>query len=305
MFEFLRQNYEASPYPEVKIRAARAANVLSIGSPWMEIEVEFDQETSSVKMDWLALHEYPLVQLIAKGRKSPFSGVTPATPIDLNFAIEATRVGSSYDSMMLFTLLRLKRLRFLQTSPDHRAFARRLPFLTKAGFIHALQQTHYVTLHASAALFPALETFVEAKDLILKFIKAEKGHDRLMKKALKALDAEPDLNAVLPATRSLMELLQKAARKNPTAFSVLVSAFESDPFSEEDPLARALIDAGFVKAAAPVDQHHQINREDGHAMVGLEFLTRRPAISKAELCETFAMLQDFEELSSQMVRELK
>jgi hypothetical protein len=297
MRAFLEENYVVRAYPEVETRSVPGhPEQIQIATPWIELEVQCDEPHA--ELDWIEFINFPVINILARDCDI---GMVAAIPDDRRLSTEEilalSKVGSLHDTLTVFTLLRLNRLRAASQSQALNSYFDGLNYHKKEDFIRALQQAHYVTSHCLMAVTPALTAFPEAHDLIDSFLKEEDGHDRLMERALAALGAQVNRALVSSETREVIALLETAARTNPTGFAVLVSAFEGNPYADEDPLARAMKDAGFHKASTPVSMHHRINRDHGHPLVGLWFLTRRSRAGEDEVREACMMLERFITLS--------
>ena len=135
-----------------------------------------------------------------------------------------------------------------------------------------VRQNHYVTEQCQNALKPALFIAQQAAPMIEEFIDAERGHDKILGKALKHLQANPKEVAVSLQTKALMALLTYVAERNFLAFAMAVDAFERNNYEEIDPIAKLLIDGGFEKAADFINLHMKINDQGEHENVAQQFL---------------------------------
>lgn len=135
-----------------------------------------------------------------------------------------------------------------------------------------VRQNHYVTEQCQAALDPARTTALQASPLVEEFMAAERGHDKILRKALLHLGKQPEEVPVSIQARALMALLQYLGQRNFLAFTMAVDAFERNNYEEADPLAQLLEKGGFDKAADFVNLHMKINDSGNHENVAQQFL---------------------------------
>ena len=141
--------------------------------------------------------------------------------------------------------------------------------------IKIVRQNHYVTQRCESVLRPALDLAQNAREDVLAFIKAEAGHDVLLRRSLKSLsvDRPNEIPPVAPI-ELLMDLFEYAARNNFLAFAMIVDIFERTSHDGQDPLAQVLTDGGFEQAAKQIDIHREINDSGEHENVALDFLSK-------------------------------
>jgi hypothetical protein len=141
-----------------------------------------------------------------------------------------------------------------------------------ASVARIVRQNHYVTKYCMLALTPALSLAQKAKPVVDDFIKAERGHDKILEKALFHVGVSPKDIEVRLQTRALMAALYYVAGRNFLAFAMAVDAFERNNFEEIDPIAKLLIDKGFAKAGKFINLHMKINDQGSHDNIARQFL---------------------------------
>jgi hypothetical protein len=154
-----------------------------------------------------------------------------------------------------------------------------------------LRQNHYVTEQCQQALRPALFIAQQAAPFIDEFMTAERGHDKILTKALLHLGAKPDDIEVTVQTKALMALLTYMAERNFLAFAMAVDAFERNNYEEIDPMAKLLIDAGFEKSADFINLHMKINDQGGHENVAQQFLRFMAPCDRAYALEALRLME--------------
>lgn len=142
----------------------------------------------------------------------------------------------------------------------------------RAALASLVRQNHYVTERCQEALKPALDIAQNAKKQIAEFMEAERGHDKILNKALVNLSYEPSDIAVSPETKILMGILKYLASRNFLAFAMAIDAFERNSYEDADPIAKLLANAGFDKSADFINLHMKINDEGEHDNVAMGFL---------------------------------
>ncbi|HXW52750.1 MAG TPA: hypothetical protein VEL47_01465, partial [Myxococcota bacterium] len=105
----------------------------------------------------------------------------------------------------------------------------------RTSIARVVRQNHYVTEHCMASLRPALCIAGQALPMVEDFMQAERGHDKILKKALFFLGTTPEEIEVSLQTRVLMAVLGYVAGRNFLAFAMAVDAFERNNFAEIDP----------------------------------------------------------------------
>ena len=141
------------------------------------------------------------------------------------------------------------------------------------------------------SLAPALETAQNARTEVRGFIRAEKGHDVILERAMKALGLSPDAVPVIDPVLVLMELFKVIAERNFLAFSMVVDMFERSSYRSEDPLATLLLEGGLAKAAHQIDLHREINDSGGHENVGLGLLGSMAAVDQTYATEALRLAE--------------
>lgn len=148
--------------------------------------------------------------------------------------------------------------------------------LDKQGFTTSVacivRQNHYVTQYCMWALTPALSLAQRAEPVVKDFIKAERGHDKILEKALFHVGVSPKDIEVRIQTKALMAALYYIAGRNFLAFAMAVDAFERNNFEEIDPVAKLLMDKGFEKAGKFINLHMKINDKGNHDNIAQQFL---------------------------------
>ena len=174
--------------------------------------------------------------------------------------------------------------------------------LPQEGFVQAaariVRQNHYVTQKCGEALAPAVQIAQSAKPQVEDFIKAERGHDRLLALTLKSLSQEPESLPVTANTAALMALLTLCAERNFLAFALVVDFFERSSYQSSDPMAQLLEGGGFHEAAKQINRHMEINDAGGHENVACGFLEPMAfcdpeyAVEAIHLAETVSLVMN-------------
>lgn len=154
-----------------------------------------------------------------------------------------------------------------------------------------VRQNHYVTEHCQEALQPALDIAQSAAPLIKDFMAAERGHDKILKKALFHLGKAPEDVPVSAETCALMSTLKYLAGRNFLAFAMAVDAFERNNYEESDPIAKLLNEGGFSKAAEFINLHMKINDNGGHENVAIGFLESMALVDRAYALEALKLME--------------
>lgn len=205
------------------------------------------------------------------------------------------------DPMTFQALLARRRLKYEVTSGRKRAFLEELNGMPKEIFLETagrvLEQAHYVTRNADDILASAASNFPEARDLIERLRREERGHDRFISGAIVALSGDACKGEVLQSVRLDMALFALAASHSLLAFACMLSAFEGIP-SDDDPLALILEQRGYAEAASGLRAHWRANKLHGHEGIAEELCSRAsvPDGDEADFCgrliELSAFLQD-------------
>lgn len=159
-----------------------------------------------------------------------------------------------------------------------------------------VRQNHYVTEQCYGALKPSLALAQHAAPLIEKFMNEERGHDKILAKALSHVGVSAESVPVTVQTKALMYMLKYCATRNFLAFSMAIDAFERSNYQEIDPLAQLLLKGGFDKAAEFVNLHMKINDDGKHENIAAQFLLcmnlcdRDYALEALRLMEILSML---------------
>lgn len=154
-----------------------------------------------------------------------------------------------------------------------------------------LRQNHYITEKCNEALVPALTIAQSSAPLVEAFMKEERGHDKILAKALFHVGKQAEKVEVCLQTRALMMLLKFMAGRNFLAFSMAIDAFERNNYQNVDPLAQLLINGGYEKAAEFANLHMKINDEGGHENVAGQFLASMDLCSKEYALEALRLME--------------
>lgn len=128
-----------------------------------------------------------------------------------------------------------------------------------------IRQTHYITNTFEKCMSLSLDSFQQARELIIGFIEEEKGHDRLMEASLRELGCNnPNLLKPFATTTLVMNIFKWAASYSPLAFTLLIGYFEGADYQDTDPLAEVLKVSSKPKAARGYALHHEINKNEQH-----------------------------------------
>ena len=172
-----------------------------------------------------------------------------------------------------------------------------------------MRQNHYITQKCEWVLTAAFDLAQNAKTEVEEFVSAEKGHDKILDKALSSMGFKADEVKALDSTIVLMELFYLIAKKNFLAFSMVVDIFERTSYLEEDPFAAVLQKGGQTSAAAKIETHREINDMGGHENVAIEFLSNMKPVNQnysieaVRLAELLTIVIHF--ISLETIDELK
>ncbi len=216
---------------------------------------------------------------------------------DLDATLQFCQTPQGYDPLSLLSVARRFHLiDLLQGNPLAEAMAliRTFPANSerhRQATAIIVRQNHYVTSRCDSSLAPAVAIAQSAASAVSEFINAEKGHDKLLEKALRSLVADPQTVPVLPATAMLMDLLQLSASRNLLGFALAVDIFERASYSEKDPLAAFLADGGYDRAAKQIDVHKKINDSGDHENVSLGLLAQMAAVDRDYATEALRLAE--------------
>lgn len=195
---------------------------------------------------------------------------------DNEAALSFATIGHDIHPESLFSIARRFHLLELLNSDDgikiFQEIKKLAPNEFKKAVTRLVRQNHYVTEKCQESLLPAVSLAQQARGLVEDFMKEERGHDKLLKKALNELGETPENIKVTKQTKGLMQVLKFAAQRNFLAFSMAIDAFERSNFDDTDPIARLLIVGGFDKAAHYLNAHMNINDHGNHDNVAKKFL---------------------------------
>jgi len=172
-----------------------------------------------------------------------------------------------------------------------------------------VRQNHHITQKCDPTLRAALPLAKGAEKMVLDFIQAESGHDKILLKALTALGVTPDSVPALDVTVALMDVFQIAARRNLLGFAMIVDIFERTSYQEEDPMTSLLKSGGEERAGRQMDIHRAINDSGGHENVALGFLANMKSVDEAYASEALFLAElvtlIIHQVSSETLRFLK
>ncbi len=312
--------------PQDADRAGRIAKKISAG------QISADDLND---INWLfsSLSSYPFAYVLP--RPSPFGTdqhVTSATTLNLNSPRE-TLAGLGLDSNVALThdwtwdtdaalgfsktdagfdpetLFSVARRFHLLNDMDNNKTAELLTFMGtlpkgsaefRDNSALVMRQNHFITEKCEAVLSAALPLAQNAEGSIREFIQAEKGHDKILSRALHSLGADAQQVPVLDCVRVLMELFQLIATRNLLAFSMVVDIFERTSYHGNDPFAKVLQDGGEILAASQIELHRDINDSGGHENVAIGFLKDMQPVSADYAVEALRL----SELLTQVIHQL-
>ncbi len=200
--------------------------------------------------------------------------------VDASLEFSRVRPDAGHDPYTLLTVAR--RFHQLDAIQDNRNadVVAAIGALPKGSEAHTwacallVRQNHFVTQMCDSSLEPALAVARGARAQVEEFRQAERGHDRLLEKAMKTLVADPESVPALASARALMETLRLSASRNLLGFAMVVDIFERSSYHEEEPLSVLLKANGFETAAKQIEVHKKINDAGEHENVSLSFLKR-------------------------------
>ncbi|WP_141735036.1 hypothetical protein [Oligoflexus tunisiensis] len=214
---------------------------------------------------------------------------------DAEAALEFSILGERIHPESLFSVIRRFHLLEVMENDKGSEIFQKIESLPKSSFQVAagllIRQNHYVTEKCQTSLAAALDTAGQARKRVEEFMAEEKGHDRILDVALKAITDEPQSIPVTSSTQILMHLLKYVAGRNFLAFSMVIDIFERSSFQSMDPLASLLLKGGFEKAARQISRHKDINDAGGHENVGVSFLAFMAPCDKAYAREAIRLAE--------------
>lgn len=195
---------------------------------------------------------------------------------DAGAAVQFATLDGGVHPESFFSIVRRFHILEILNSDTGRAVFEELQALApaeyKASLCSIVRQNHYVTQKCQEALLPALANAQQAAPLLDEFMREERGHDKILAKALMHMEALPETIAVSVQTKALMHLLGVCAERNFLAFAMAVDAFERSNYEDVDPMAKLLSAGGFEKAAEFINLHMKINDHGNHENVAAKFL---------------------------------
>jgi hypothetical protein len=148
-----------------------------------------------------------------------------------------------------------------------------------------------VTQECQEALAPAIALAQGAGAKVEEFRREERGHDKLLERAITTLGGDAEAIPVSTSSRALMFLLEYYAGRNFLAFCFAVDAFERNNFEENDPMAQLLIDRGYERAAQFINAHKNINDHGNHENVAASFLCSMKNCDKTYAREAIRLME--------------
>ena len=216
---------------------------------------------------------------------------------DTEAALEFSKTESGFDPETLFSVAR--RFHLLNDIENNKTaelleYMGQLPknsaqFRENSALI--MRQNHYITEKCELVLSAAIPLAQQAHTAIKDFIQAEKGHDKILQRALASLGADAQQVPVLDCVNVLMELFHVIAKRNLLAFSMVVDIFERTSYHGNDPFAKVLHEGGENAAASQIDLHRDINDSGGHENVAVEFLKDMRPVSQEYAVEALRLAE--------------
>lgn len=214
---------------------------------------------------------------------------------DKDAALEFALIGQKIHPECIFSVARRFHLLELLSSDKGNDMVRDLASLSESDYrdrvSKLIRQNHYITEQCQNALKPAEQLAQSAQPLVQKFREEERGHDKILAKALSHMDMTPEAIAVTVQTRALMAVLKFIAGRNFLAFTMAIDAFERNNYQEVDPLAQMLIKGGFHKAAEFANLHMKINDEGAHENVAQTLLEPMDLCPKDYAVEALMLME--------------
>lgn len=168
-----------------------------------------------------------------------------------------------------------------------------------------LRQTFEVTWACTSSLEPALENYAPARDAVAAFIRAERGHDELVRDSLAKLGInDPFQIPALDSTRLSMALLKFSAENYFLAFCCAVGYFEGSGYTQEDPIAALLRKTSRPEAALGIERHFHINKSQMHSAIGHEFAQKLGPVDAATVIAAVRLTELLTTAGSRVSREL-
>ncbi len=229
-------------------------------------------------------------ELILEKSGSPFKysieNLPKAWSWDLDATLQFSKSETGFDPESLFSVAR----RFhLLNDLEHNKTAELLAFVAKLKknsdqFRKAsaiiIRQNHYITELCDSTLRAALPISQGSHEEVLEFIDSEYGHDKLLLKALVALDTSPALIAPIGSVVALMSIFKFVAERNLLGFAMIVDIFERTSYGGEDPMTGLLKEGGEDVASQQMGIHREINDSGEHENVALTFLESMKAVDE-------------------------
>lgn len=163
-----------------------------------------------------------------------------------------------------------------------------------------LRQSHAITERCIEVLEPALTSSGDALEAVKQFIHSEKGHDKILRRAIEATGFVPEQLPIIDTLSVLMQLFKIAAERNFLAFAIIVDFFVGQSFEPGCFFADFLEENGFGGAAKQLYRHKAINNTEHHENVSMTFLQNLEAFPEHQVIEAIC----FAELISRFIANL-
>jgi hypothetical protein len=199
-----------------------------------------------------------------------------------------------HDPASALTRMRRQRLLSMQRPSgwnhalaDCKTLFEKNPVQYKQLMIRQLAQSLYVTSHAIKSLESSVFAFPKIAELLNQFIDSEKGHDVFILKSLSALNvtkfqAEARVESEI---KILMNLLEYASSQHLLSFCALLEGFEGISYTPSHAPSVVMLKqiTENRKVAEGVQHHLEINKNQSHSSVFLQFIKDSPAVSTEEV----------------------
>lgn len=306
------------PYKEVSISWKQDQTGFLLSSPWLELSIEVDEQNKSSlykttneifnnkeinsieAQNFLSFFkDFPLVKF---DPRTTFEGKlycpkNISTPLynykwDIDSILNQSQIPDTqtYDPIAVYSLLAHKRYLSEQKCSEELSMSFELDKIRiqdeKKFFkivATILKQSLEITKRCCECIAPAYDLYAPAKEMVSEYSKSEEGHYNFVIHSLKKFGLNKEEIKALPLfseTTLSMDILKQAASENFLAFSCVVAVFESAGFHNEDPIASLLRKSSIPNSAIGLETHFKINKEEGHAQIGLDFAQTLGPVSK-------------------------
>ena len=232
-------------------------------------------------------------QIFAKEFSLPNFTMPNGWTWDPDSALQISHVeGTAYYSpLSLFSVFR--RFFYLQAAEmdSTKTLYRDLPLLCpdkvhlQNALAYVITQNLHVTQKCEEVLQYALIRADVNESALREFINAERGHDKIMLRALDAIPSEvlkPWSGETNPTTQLLMDVFEQIAKNNFLAFAFAICVFERPQLEDIHPITRLLQENDLGEAARRYEAHHKINEDGDHDHIGFEMIQRMPFLNREE-----------------------